>query len=248
METRQLRCWMAALAATALAACAAPAGPEPPLSSSPGAVLPDVPDRPDPRAVHVIYLHGITLDRAPDDAARGRFRALVAALSQEGVTVVAEIRPPGTIQKSPEDLERYARRVASQVHHLLAAGVPARRVNVVGYSRGGVIAQMVSGYVAHDGIGYAVLAGCVSEQGAAKQFAPVMFGHAQRLRGAMLSITEASDPDFASCAPYTGRAAQPVAMQEVVLQTGKGHLLFAQAEDSWLRPLANWLRARAAGY
>ena len=218
-------------------------------ASRSGAVLAALPSEPHRDSRYAIYLHGVVLDRMPEPAAVERFTRITHTLAAHGLVVIAEIRGPDTIRKSPEDLDRYARKVAAQVNALLQAGVPAHRISVVGYSRGGVIAQMTAGYVGRRDVGYAVLAGCVSERGAVKSFVPVLMRYAEKLAGRFLSVIEESDADFGSCAPYLAKAGNAVMVEETVLSTGKGHLLFSEPDDRWLAPLTTWLsNDRGAGW
>jgi hypothetical protein len=207
-----------------------------------GHVLSSLPESPDRDGRYAIYLHGIGLDRAPEEVARQRFTRVTQALAAQGMIVIAEIRGPDTIRKSPEDLDKYAQRVAGQVNALLSAGVPARRIIVIGYSRGGVIAQMTAGHVGRVDVGYAILAGCVSEHGSVKGFVPVQMRYAERLAGRFLSVVDDADKDFASCAPYFARAGSAIVVEETTLSTGKGHALFSEPDPAWLVPVANWMR------
>ena len=228
------------LAVLALGACATPPG-----SPRSGAVLSTVPEAPDRAAHYAIYLHDVALDRTPDDAERrARLGRVLTALADRGLIVVAEVRPAGTIQKVPEDLDRYARKVAGQVGQLLAAGVPARQINVIGYSRGATLALVTAGHVANNGIGYVVIAGCMTDGGSFKQFAPMLSRYAEKLTGQFLSIAEGSDRDFGSCAPYFAKASARPIHAETILQTGKGHVFAMEPDESWVRPAVAWIMER----
>jgi hypothetical protein len=74
-------------------------------------------------------------------ATAGAYAVMTWGLGRFGV----HARPAGTIQKVPEDLDRHARKVAGQVGQLLAADVPARLINVIGYSRGATLALVTAG-------------------------------------------------------------------------------------------------------
>lgn len=210
-----------------------------------GDVVPSAPDSPDKAARYLIYVHGSGIDRSGVDRAKENFRGNSQAFADRGFTVVAEIRPRGTIRRVPEDLDAYAKKIADQVTKLLAAQVPAGSITVVGYSRGGAIALMVSGFVGNPDVHYAILAGCVSEGGAFKQFAPMLMSdYAPKLKGRFFSLVDESDPDFASCASYFARASEKPTYNETILRTGKGHDLFCEPLDVWVRPVAEWASAR----
>jgi hypothetical protein len=240
LQTNVLRRVAIALVALALGACTTSPG-----SLRTGAVMPTVPEVPDRSAHYAIYMHDVALDRSPDDAERrARFNRVLKTLASNGLIVVAEVRPAGTIQKVPEDLDRYAQKVAGQVRQLLAAGVPARQINVIGYSRGATLTLMTAGYVANSSIGYVVIAGCMTESGSFKQFAPMLSRYAEKLTGQFLSIAEQSDADFGSCAPYFAKAAARPTYAETILQTGKGHAFAMEPDEAWVRPTISWIIER----
>jgi pimeloyl-ACP methyl ester carboxylesterase len=210
----------------------------------PGAVMATVPSNPDRTATYAIYLHDIALDRAPDDPERrARLERVTAQLASAGIHTIAEVRPAGTIQKFPADQEKYARKVAGQVNQLLSAGVPARRINVVGYSRGAFIALLTATYVSNSEVGYVVLAACMNETGAFKQFAPALMRYSEKLSGQFLSIRDQADPDFGSCAPYFAQATSRPANVEMMLATGKGHQ-FGVEPDVWAGLAVKWMQER----
>jgi dienelactone hydrolase len=209
-----------------------------------GEVTATVPSNPDRTATYAIYLHDIALDRAPDDPERrARLERVTAKLAGEGINIIAEVRPAGTIQKFPDDQEKYAKKVAGQVNQLLSAGVPARRINVVGYSRGAFIALLTATYVSNSEVGYVVLAACMNETGAFKQFARALMRYSEKLSGQFLSIWDQADPDFASCAPYFAKATSRPANVEIMLTTGKGHQ-FGAEPDVWIGPAVKWMQER----
>lgn len=210
-----------------------------------GQVTAVVPSAPDRSATYAIYLHDIALDRSPDDPERrARLGRVAEKLASGGIDVIVEVRPAGTLQKFPDDQERYARKVAGQVSQLLAAGVPARRINVIGYSRGGFLALLTATHVNNADVGYVLLAACMNEVGAFKQFAPVLLRYSEKLSGRFLSIWEKSDPDFGSCAPYFDKAANRPSNVETVLTTGKGHQFGTEPDDAWVGPAVRWMRER----
>jgi hypothetical protein len=240
MRTNLLRTAAIVLAAIIMIGCrTTPASP--PIGQGTTAV----PAHPDRSARSAIYLHNVALDRTPDDPERrARFDRVTRKLADEGLQVIAEVRPVGTIQKVPQDLERYAQKVAGQVSQLLAAGVPPQQINVIGYSRGATLALLVSTYVKSSSIGYVVIAGCMNDSGAFKQLVPVLMGYAERFDGQFLAITEESDKDFGSCSPYFARAtARPVFTEQLAV-TGKGHVFAMEPDDSWVRPTVSWFNGR----
>jgi pimeloyl-ACP methyl ester carboxylesterase len=216
----------------------------PPSPPAPGEVLQAVPEAPDRTARYAIYLHDVTLDNGPDAQRLARLDRVTRALAAAGLTVIAEVRPLGTIQKVPDDLDRYAQKVAGQVRSLLAADVAARRINVVGYSRGAVLAMMTATHTADRRVGFVILAGCMNDSGRFREFAPVLMRYAEKFAGNFLSIIEQSDPDFGTCAPYFAKASPRPAYAESMVQTGKGHAFAAEPEPAWVQRVVTWIRER----
>jgi hypothetical protein len=206
-----------------------------------GEITKSLPEAPTQDASYLIYLHGSGIDRSGVDQSKEQFAGITRGLADRGFSVIAEVRPQGAIRKVPEDLDAYARKVAAQVESLLQAKVPARNITIVGYSRGGVIALMVSGLVGNADVGYVVLAGCISERGEFKQYLPMLHSdYATKLKGRFLSLVDESDPDFSSCTSYFSLAPEKLHAQESILKTGKGHQLFATPQDVWIQPVAEW--------
>jgi hypothetical protein len=116
--------------------------------------------------------------------------------------------------------------------------------NLIGYSRGVTLALIVSTYVHDRSIGYVVIAGCMNDSGAFKQFVPVLMGYAARFDGQFLAITEESDKDFGNCAPYFATATARPVLTEQVVSTGKGHQFAMEPDDSWVRPTVSWIKRR----
>ena len=229
-----------ALAVLALSACSLL-----PKSWHAGTVMTAVPQVPDRGAHYAIYVHDVALDRNPDDTERrARFDRVVMALATDGLHVIAEVRPAGTIQKVPQDLDRYSQKLAGQVQQLLAAGVPAHQIDVLGYSRGAALTLITATHVANSNVGYVVIAGCMTENGSFKQFAPMFMRYAEKLSGQFLSIAEQSDKDFGSCTPYFDKAMARPIYADIMLTTGKAHAFAMEPDEAWVRPTVTWIKGR----
>lgn len=122
--------------------------------------------------------------------------------------------------------------------------VPRRGINVIGYSRGAGLTLMTATHVADSGVGYVVIAGCMTESGSFKQFAPMFMRCAEKLSGQILSIAEQSDKDFGSCAAYFDKAEAQPTHAEILPKTGKGHLFAMEPDEAWVRPTMTWIRGR----
>lgn len=201
--------------------------------------IPAPPDKPDSQARYLFYMHGSTFDSG-DTRNIAQYERRTKALAEQGFVVISELRPKGVIQKFPEDHEKYAAKIAGQVATLLSAGVPAANITVSGYSRGGSLALMASGLIARADVNFVVLAGCINETGAYQKLQPWAASYAAKLMGRFLSIYDAADADFGSCASQFEKAKDVRGYREVVLKTGKGHFAFAEPEADWVAEIASW--------
>jgi acetyl esterase/lipase len=181
-----------------------------PARAASGAVVGAVPGHPDPAGRYVIYLHGRILELQGRNAVspefgRYEYDAILRALSEGGVTVISELRGPATGVE-------YAKRVASQVRELLAAGVRPEHVSVVGFSKGGYLARAAAAELQNASVRFAILAGCPTQASEIEPWVP-------RMRGRVLSLYDVADKVAGSC--LSGFAQAPgVTGREVVLGLG----------------------------
>ncbi|HSL68809.1 MAG TPA: alpha/beta hydrolase [Longimicrobiales bacterium] len=200
-------------------------------AQSPGKVLPRAPALPDASARYLLYLHGqIVEDQgvAPVSPQFGsyEYRAIVGQLADSGFTVISEARAPNT------DVRIYADSVLRQIRRLLANGITAHHITVVGASKGSVIAMLVSTRLP-DPVRYVLLANCGDD--ILRRFRP-------RLHGDVLSIYEASDPIGASCRPLFQQSPDIGQHDEIRLQTGLKHGFLYRPLPEWIGPTIAWAR------
>ena len=199
-----------------------------------GAILGDVPAQPSADARYVIYLHGRIIEEKGPRPIDERFEPyeyhqILDSLAASGAVVVAEQRPAGT------DFRAFGARVADQVRRLLAAGVPAERIAVVGFSKGGAIAIVASALLANRDVPFVLLGACGDW---------VKGRDDVDVRGRILSIYEASDELGTSCDPLFAQASDPGPYQELRIETGAGHGAFYRPRPEWLAPLLAFIRTR----
>jgi hypothetical protein len=201
-------------------------------------ILSDLPVGIDTRASYLIYLHGRIIEEKgarPTDERFGvyEYQQILDTLATSGATVIAEQRPLNT------EFRQFGAHVADQVRRLLAAGVPAQRISVVGFSKGGGIAIITSALLADDRINYVFLGACGDW---------VLNRADVNVRGRILSIYEKSDELGTSCQPLFTQARATRQSREVVLETGLGHGAFYRPHKAWLEPLFAWVKPeRQAG-
>jgi hypothetical protein len=217
------------------------------LLSSPSyaqSIFEKVPDEPDKSAKYITYIHGSGIDTG-GQWETDNFHWVVKALADRGFTVIGEKRVQGMISRIPEDLEAYAEKMTKSIQKLIDAGIPPANITVVGYSRGGVIAIITSGILARSDISYVLNAGCLSDTGRAKKYAPLFVEkYASKMKGRFLSLTDSEDPDASSCSRYFDKAAQPLEHNEIVLNTGNRHETFGKPADAWVKPLVDFAKIK----
>ena len=198
-----------------------------------GSVLSGLPQRIDPRANYLIFLHGRIVEEHgphPTDPRFGayEFQGILDSLAARGFAVIGEVRSQGT------EIASYAGHVVAQVQSLLAAGVPPRRIAVVGFSKGGAIALVAASRLRHPEVRFVSLAGC--GDWLFKRFKV-------DLTGPVLSLYDKADDLATSCASVLSAGSNAAQRREILLQVGKGHGTFYRPDPAWLDPLAAWLAA-----
>lgn len=197
-------------------------------------ILERAPESPDPKAHYLFYLHGRIIEvQGPNavspDFGPYEYQQILETFADRGFVVIAEVRKDGAGRE-------FAVATAKQVRRLLAAGVPARNITVVGFSKGGFLALGVSAIVGSEEVGYAILAGCGSDSGWIDRMGP-------RIRGRFLSLLDRSDRLSPTCAPLFEAAELVDDKSEHVLDTGLDHGLFYRPRESWVDRVASWARA-----
>jgi pimeloyl-ACP methyl ester carboxylesterase len=196
----------------------------------------------DPGAKYVIYLHGRILqerqERRPRNSRFGTYEydQILSAFRERGFLVTSELRPADT------GVEDYSKKVARDVQRLVNAGVPARRITVVGASMGGVIALAAAGRMHQANVNLAILASC----------SPGTLAYLRHrglgLSGHVLSFRESSDELAGSCRGLVDLpASEKLSLDdEIVLHTGLGHGFLYRPMPEWMAPLVAWASERAA--
>lgn len=199
-----------------------------------GSILSNVPAQVRPGARYLIYLHGRIVEekgRRPTDERFGtyEYQQILDTLAASGAEVISEQRPQGT------DFRQFGSHVADQVRRLRAAGVPAERIAVVGFSKGGAIAMVASALLDDPRVTFVFLGPCGDW---------VQGRNDVDVRGRILSIYEASDELGTSCEPLFAQACDPGEHREIRIDTGAGHGAFYRPRSEWLDPVFEWIERR----
>lgn len=206
-----------------------------------GAVLRDLPEKIDAGAKYIFYLHGRIVEVQgvrPRHEQHGfyEYEEILRALAARGFHVVSEPRPADTEHVA------YARKVVAQIERLLAAGVPARNVTVIGASKGGGIAVFTSTLLRNRDVNFVVLAGCGSG-------GPYRTNKVD-LHGRVLSIYDTKDEyggdggRGVSCSKYYKNSTGLKQSDEIEVKLGVGHGLLYKPFKEWVDPAVAWANGR----
>jgi len=195
-------------------------------------VLTEPPKDPDPKARYVFYLHGGIIEsqgRRPTHRRWGvyEYDAILEALQAKGFIVISEERDPNT------SVSKYARKVKAQIRDLIRAEVPFDHITVVGFSKGGSIAQSVA-KSSKAPIRYVLMAGCSTT------------GKGAKFRGDVLSLVEKSDLVVGLCMPLFERSPNIGDYREIIIDIGGGHGAFYRPHDAWMIPTIEWIEASSS--
>jgi hypothetical protein len=197
----------------------------------PGQIFQNLPDQIDVQQRYVIYLHGRIIEdegTRPVSPVYGvyEYEEILNTLAHAGLQVIAEVRPPNT------DAEQHAIKVVGQINALLDAGVPAERITVIGFSKGGAIAIFTSSRLQNERVNFVLIAICGEW---------VFEWTGVDLSGRVLSIYETSDEYGGSCRPLAEASTGVSSFEEIALSTGRQHGAFYTADSVWSEPVIEWI-------
>ena len=167
---------------------------------------------------HVIYLHGRIVQTQQserpksDDYGYYELEAIREAFRKRGFVVHSTIRPKATTVSSGAD------DVVRQVNALIASGVPADRITVVGASMGAAITFVASERLANPQVRFAVMGTCLAS-------------HEEKVVGKILAIREATDETSSPCKADS---------REIVINTGLNHGFLYRPLPEWVEPVVEF--------
>ncbi|MEM1202721.1 MAG: alpha/beta hydrolase [Acidobacteriota bacterium] len=217
------------LLCTVLGGCGGTEASEQGVSVPGGRILAGPPEPVDTAQRYLFYLHGGIVEEQrvrPSHAQFGlyEYQKMLLRFADAGLWVISESRPPKT------DVAAYAGQVAEEVRALLAAGVPADQITVVGFSKGGGIALLAANLLQEKDVRFVILGAC----GDWLERVPM------EVTGQFLSIYELSDDYGRSCRGVFARGGPGLRFREIRLALGRSHGVFYRALDDWLLPTQEW--------
>ncbi len=199
------------------------------------AIYSHVPPAPDTAKKYLFYLHGRIIEEQGVRAVSGKYgtyeyEEILKALATPGNIVISEPRP-----KDTESLT-YAAKVVAQIDTLLKAGVPPNNITVIGASKGGGIAVIVSSLLKNSQVKFVIMAICNDETAG--------FWKAQGvcLSGRILYLFDTSDELAGSCKAYLPflKSNELTEYKEIEIRLGQGHGVLYKPFKEWVMPTLEW--------
>lgn len=212
-----------------------------PVPAVAGAIHKDVPEQVDPNKRYLIYLHGAWPESHPlsePHPKRGLFEydKILAELAARDFEVISELRV------GKPNPRKYTRtRVIPQINALLEKGIPANRITVVGFSKGGTMTLVLSAQARQPALNIVNLAGCGKGRFRAA-YDSFLANDAAKMQGRMLSLYDQAETIAGTCKEAATLATR-LTMTEEVLKIGKGHGSFYGPHPAWLDRIASWSAA-----
>jgi hypothetical protein len=179
----------------------------------------------------VYYLHGRIIEEKGVQPVHPKFGlydypAVVVALGTRGANVISEARASGTV------VDEYAKKTVADIEGLIAGGVAADQIIVVGFSKGGAIAIYISSLLDNPDVRFVFMASCGRWISSQPELRPT--GH-------VLSVIEESDGIAGSCDELAFRNKDLGSFQEIKISTGKQHGAFYVPRAEWLEPVLDYI-------
>jgi D-alanyl-D-alanine carboxypeptidase len=178
--------------------------------------------------LHNKFIEENELDDVHPEYGKAEYEQILDFYTKQNFIVISEKRLKNT------DGNLYAQKVAGQIDSLMAKGIKASEITVIGTSKGGYIAQFVSGIVRNKDINYVFIGSCGEED--------VVTHPEINFSGNVLSIYEKSDI-MLSCQTMKLKSVNTVTrFQEIELNTRLKHGFLFKALPEWLEPSAKWAK------
>jgi predicted esterase len=194
-----------------------------------------------PSARYVFFLHGKLVEKRGPNGRHPCFgiydyHGIVKSFRNREFVVISEVRPKGT------KLDKYAKKIVSQIKTLLTYGISPKQITVVGFSKGSAIALLVSAMLKDFGINFVIMSGCSFND------ARVLGNHrkfieqsVQYMQGRFLYIYDVNDQKCDIWQRILKNTSANGIFKEMMLKNGLGHSLFYRPRKEWIEPMTEWI-------
>ncbi|WP_317896853.1 alpha/beta hydrolase [Aurantibacillus circumpalustris] len=179
---------------------------------------------------YIFYLHGKIIENQGAEAVDKinsygayKYNDILDSLRKNKALVLSEVRAKDT------DVKPYALKIKKQIDSLLKKGVEAKRVTVIGASKGALIAMYVSSYAKNKDINYVFMAACYRDETNAEL----------NFYGNILSVYEKSD-GAGTCLSLKNASTGINHYKEIEINTGLRHGFLYKPLPEWVNPALKW--------
>ncbi|PLX33190.1 MAG: hypothetical protein C0600_00995 [Ignavibacteria bacterium] len=194
-----------------------------------------LPDSIDTARHYMFYIHDNVVhagDVRPSHPEFGtyEYEEIVNRLSTEGFSVISYPREKGAHPYL------YAQETAEQIRHLIAEGVPAAHISIVGAGSGGTIAILLCTILKNKDLNVVVLSTCT------ERYVAFWTQNDETLCGNVLSIYHADDKAGAPCRPFLEACSKSVVSQYREISLGGDSPIGFYYKDAldWVMPTILW--------
>ena len=180
---------------------------------------------------YIYYLHGKIIEMQGKDAVsdvygKYEFDSIVKALSGSEHIVIAEVRTENV------DYLDYANKVSKEIDSLVKLGVQPKNINVIGASKGAIIASNISN-LNQNPINYVLLAGNNEYQEKNNNW---------KFHGQVLCIYDQSDTIAGGNYDYwKNNKNYTTKFEQLELKTNLGHGFLYKPLNVWVEPTRKWI-------
>lgn len=179
--------------------------------------------------LHNRFLEENALEAKHPEYGKAEYQKIISEFQKDGFVVISEKRSAKT------DVNAYAEKVISQIDSLFKIGVKPDHITVIGTSKGGYIAQVVSSNLKNPDLNF-VFIGCFQETDL-KEMADINYC------GNILTIYESSDPNGVSAIKRKKTSKLKIKrFKEIKLNTGLKHGFLFKPLKEWIEPSKKWAR------
>jgi hypothetical protein len=184
------------------------------------------------RTLAAVLALGAAGSAVASDSAGGRHLIYIPSATAQATAIGDAFMAQGftvhALSLEPNDRTTQARTVARQVRALMADGVAAEDISVVG---AGDFTALVSAATGSTQVNYVLLGGCDALLKSQYRF---------RMSGHVLGIRDSADSASHSCRALWQGAPRVTERRDLVVDTGLGAALFDSPQAAWMDPALNW--------